>query len=526
MSAVEPHVLAVDLGTSGPKAAVVALDGSVVAMGRSTVPTHHLADGGVEQDPEAVWAAVREACGQALRDSRRAAAVRAVICTSQYSSVVPVDRDGRAIAPMVLWLDHRGATARLRRQPAFPRLADAPWRMLTWLRIHGLPPVDGGLSLTHLRWFKYARPALYERTAKFLEPMDYLTLRFSGRAVANQATAFMFLATDNRRLDVTDYDPRLLRHSLIDREKLPDLVPLDAILGPVLPDVAGEFGLPPDAVVVTGLNDTQAGGMGSGAFTGPHASISIGSTSVMITHVPFKRTDVRHAILSMPSPAPDTWFVMAENGAGGSALEHVLKDLVRAEQGDGERPDAARHAFLEQAIATTPPGSGGVLFLPWMGGSLAPAADSRMRGGFLNLGLDTTRAQLARAVLEGVALNLRWLRGPVERFSKRRFTHFAFYGGGAQSESWSQILADVLGTPVHALEQPQYTTCRGAALLAFQRLGLLGFHDFPARTPTRRIYEPNRANVVVYDRLAETFAQAFHKTRPVFRALNRTEPTS
>ena len=117
---------------------------------------------------------------------------------------------------------------------------------------------------------------MYARTAWLLEPMDYVTMRLTGRATANQASAFMYLMTDNRRLDITDYDPHLVAASLIDREKLPELVPMDAIVGTLLPDVAEELGLSPSTRVVTGLNDTQAGGIGAGAFAGTHAAVSSG----------------------------------------------------------------------------------------------------------------------------------------------------------------------------------------------------------------------------------------------------------
>ncbi|MCM2311653.1 MAG: FGGY-family carbohydrate kinase [Steroidobacteraceae bacterium] len=524
MTVASPCVLAIDLGTSGPKAAVVSLQGELLATARRPVETLHLPDGGVEQDPEAIWRATREACVAALRSCPVSAAeVLAVICTSQYSSIIPVDQHGRPTANMVTWLDKRGATPRLRALPGFPRCADSPPQLLNWLRLHGLPPVAGGISLTHLRHFRFARPEVYERTAKFLEPMDYLTLRLTGRATANQCTAFMYLMTDNRRLGVTDYHPGLLRQSLIDREKLPELVPVDAIVGTLQPSVASELGLAPGTKVVTGLNDTQAGGMGTAAFAGDHAAISIGSTSVMITHVPCKRTDLRHAILSLPSPVPETYFVMAENGTGGNTLEHFLERLVYTGDAFGQLSAADRFELLQRAVGEAQAGSGGVLFLPWLGGSMAPAADDRMRGGFLNIGLATRRSELARAVLEGVAMNLRWLRGPVERFAKRRCSHFVFYGGGAASAAWAQILADVLDAPVHQARDPQYVTCRGAALLAFQRLGLLGFDEFGSRVPIERRFDPNPAHRALYDHLSARFVDAFRRTRPVFHALNRPE---
>lgn len=517
-------MLAIDLGTSGCKGAVVSLQGRVVGASRVPVETIHLPDDGAEQDPEAVWTAVRTACRAALAHAGVAARdLRAVICTSQYSSVVPVGADGRPTMNMILWLDRRGTNDRLRRLPGSPRGTDSPLRLLRWLRVHGLPPVAGGLTLAHLRYIKNARPEVYARTATFLEPVDYVTLRLTGRAAANQCTAFMFLMTDNRRLDAGDYDARLVRYSGIARDKLPELVPLDSIVGTVLPEVARELGLSPGTPVITGLNDTQAGGMGTAAFAGGHAAISLGSTSVMITHVPRKRTDVRHAILSMPSPVPDTWFVMAENGAGGAGLDHLMDELKPPGGAPGGDGPGDRYVRLERAVEQASPGSGGVLYLPWIGGSMAPCADGKMRGGFLNFGLATTRPEFARAVLEGIALNLRWLKAPVERFTKRRFTHFVLYGGGAASDAWSQIMADVLDTPVRQAERPQYVAAVGAGLLAFQRLGLLGFDEFASRLAIRREYEPNPANRALYEARAGQFVQAFKRTRPLFRALNDRE---
>jgi len=517
-----PYVLAVDLGTSGPKAAVVSLAGRIVSTGHARVNTIFLPDGGAEQDPEAVWSAVKQACASALgHPAVVRSEVMAVICSSQYSSVVPVDSEGRATMNMVVWLDQRATKQRLRQLHGYPRFTDTPIQLLRWVRIHGLPPIESAISLQHMRWIKFARPDVYARTSTFLEPMDYVTMRLTGRRVANQCTAFMLLVTDNRRLNVTEYHPKLLELSLVDAEKLPELLPMNAIVGNVLGDVASELGLSPDTEVITGLNDTQSGGMGTFAFSGRHAGISVGSTSVMITHVGFKRTDIRHSILSMPSPVPDTYFVMAENGIAGGALEHFLDHLIYARDHFGDLNAADRFELLGRAVAESPPGSDGVLFLPWMNGTIAPTADSRVRGGFLNLSMKTTRSHMARAVLEGVALNQRWVRGPVEKFAKRRFSHFIYQGGGAESDAWSQIMADVLGAPVHQTEHPRYIPCLGGGLLAFERLGLLGFEDFERLVRIRRVYEPNPANRAVYDDLYGRFVKAFTGIRPIFRTLNR-----
>jgi xylulokinase len=518
-----PHVLAIDLGTSGPKVAIINPAGEIVARGRGHVDTIMLPETGFEQDAVSLWQTTKAACASAIRASGLPKeSIKALICSSQYSSVVPVDTSGDPIANMVLWLDQRGDKKSLEKLANFPKRTDTPFHLLQWLRIHGLPPVGGGShSLSHIRWFKYVHQDIYAKTHKFLEAMDFLTMRFTGRFTANQGTMLMYLVTDNRQLNVTEYNSTLLKHSRIDAGKLPELVPLDTIVGTVQPDVAEELGLSPDTKVITGLNDTQSGGLGTAAFVGNHAALSVGSTSVMITHVDFKRTDIAHAILSMPSPVPDTYFVMAENGMGGATLEFFLDKLIYADDHFGEMSEANKYELLSQAIAEVPVGSEGVLFLPWLGGSIAPLADAGMRGGFLNLGINTTRGHMARAVLEGVAMNLRWLKGPVQKFAKREFTHLVYYGGGAESDDWSQIMADVLELPIHQMAEPQYATCLGAGLLAFERLGLLRFDEFENLIPIKKIYTPRPETKAIYDRLFIQFKAAFKKNRSIFHALNK-----
>jgi xylulokinase len=521
VTAVRKLVLAVDLGTSGPKAGVFDVEGRILGTGRRPVETLLLPDGGAEQDPEAVWRAVVDACREALAAPGSAQDVAAVSVCSQYSSIVPLDGHGKPTMNMILWLDKRAAKSALAALPGGRRVRDRPWRLLRWLRIHGIPPLDSGLdSLAHMRWVMLSRPDVYARTKLFLEPMDFIAYRLTGRATANACSAFLMLLVDNRDLLRARWHPTLLEYSALDPSKLPELVPVDAELGVVRPEVAEELGLPAGVKVHAPVNDTQAGGMGCFAHHGDHAGISIGSSSVLVTHVPFKRTAIGLSLVSMPSPVPGTYFVMAENGIGGRAAEYFLERLVFARDGFTDHSSTDGFAALERTASAVEPGSGGVLFLPWLGGSLSPAEDARVRGGFLNMSLETTRAQLGRAVLEGVALNLRWLRGAVERFARRRLARFVLGGGGAGSDLWAQIVADVVGLPVHQVADPRFSTCRGAALLGLHRLGLVGIDDFERRVPIRAVREPRAELAPRYDLLFEQFARAFHANRRIFRALN------
>lgn len=516
----EQLILAIDLGTSGPKAAVVARDGYIIASGHAPVDTLLLPEYGAEQDPEQIWSAVVSACRQALSLVAAQNVIGISVC-SQYSSIVPVDEHGDPTMNLVLWMDKRGAPESLMQHPGGRRLRNTPWRKLTWVRIHGIPPLDSGNdSLAHMRWIRLARPEIYKRTSWFLEPMDFVTMRLTGVAAANPCSVFLMLLADNRHPDEPRYHPALLRLSGIDADRLPPLMPADSEIGSLSPSAAATMGLRKEVKVWAGVNDTQAGGMGCYAFSGSHAGISIGTTTVMVTHVPFKRTDFRNSLVSMPSPIPGTYFVMAENGIGGRALEHFLEKIVFCDDSLGDHSLEDRFKVLDHAVANVAPGSQGLLFLPWLNGSFAPAEDSRARGGFLNMSLHSTREHFARAVLEGVALNLRWLFNAVEDFAGRRLSHLVFYGGGALSDAWSQIMADVFQKPVHQLADPRLVTCRGLGLLGFQRHGLIEYGDFEGLAPTRRIYEPRRELSACYAELFTQFVRAFKSNRKLFHALN------
>lgn len=513
-------ILAIDLGTSNVKASVVRHDGTLIGTGRGSIETVRTRDGGAEQDAERVWQTVLGAADQALASLPNRGEVRGIACASQYSSIVPVGCDGRPTANMVVWMDQRGALDRVKKLPGGQHMRPNLYQMGRWVQIHGIPPLDSGAdSLAHMRWLKLARPEVYKRTATFLEPMDYLAMRLSGRAVTNRCSSFLMLLTDNRRAEAA-YHPSLLKWSGLDREKLPEPVPVDEPLGPVLPEVAHRLGLAKDTLIFAPINDTQAGGVGAAAFAGDHAGISIGTTGVCVTHVDFKKTDILNSLVSMPSPIAGRYFVMAEAGIGGGALDYFLERLVFANDGFGDHRLAERFSALERAISVIDPGSDGVLFLPWLTGSVTPAEDGKVRGGFLNLSLRTTREHLGRAVLEGVAFNLRWVQGRVAQFAKRDISRIRFYGGGALSPAWAQIFADVLQLPIEQLGEPEYAASRGIALLGFHHLGELSLEQIEACVPIAATYEPRPELAARYDQMFAQFVRAFKRNRSLFRALN------
>jgi len=518
----DQHILTIDLGTSGPKAAVVSSDGTLVGAARASVSTNFGPRGAAEQDAELVWQATLEAARGALATAGDRSAVVGVVASAQYSSIVPVGADVRPVAPMITWMDQRGSPKRLKQLPGYPRSAGSPLALVQYLRAHGLAPLEAGMSLNHMRWFRYARPELYERTASFLEPVDYVTARLSGRMTANQCSSFMQMLADNRSVPSAGWHPGLVKASMIDADKLPEPVPVGSVVGPVLPEITEELGLPPGTPVLSGINDTQAGAVAAGTFSGTHAGLALGTTAVIVTHLHKKKVNPLRSLYTMPSPVGGGHMLSAENGVAGVAVDYFLDRAVYAEDSfvTPETVDDRYQAFNDAAAASKA-GAGGVLFLPWLRGSLAPQGDGRMRGGFINVGLDTTRTDLTRAVLEGIALNLRWLQSPVEKFINRQISHYVFYGGGARSDLWSSVMADVLGKPVHQMADAGFANSIGTAVFGFDRLGIVAASDLTDRVRINRVYEPDPAKRTLYDNLAGIFADTFKRTRPLSHRLGK-----
>jgi xylulokinase len=198
---------------------------------------------------------------------------------------------------------------------------------------------------------------------------------------------------------------------------------------------------------------------------------------------------------------------MAENGVGGRALESWLR--ITGDSFEQAERDAS-------AIATTD-----VLYLPWLTGSLAPSSDIRTRGGFVNLGTETTRAEMTRAVYEGVALNAAWLLPHVAALAGQQWDAVRFGGGGASSPFWAQVLADALGVRVDRLARPRTTNARGAAFLALAQLGHLAIDDIPNLVDVAQAHEPDAAAHERATARLEHFIDFHERNRGFYAALNR-----
>jgi xylulokinase len=521
----EEFVLAVDLGTGGPKVALVSSRGTIVASASERVELHLLPGGGAEQDPAAWWAAIVVAARSALQASSvPASSVVGVGCTAQWSGTVAVDADGTPLRPAVIWMDSRGSAAMGRQMRGLVNVLGYDVRKLQrWIRLTGGAPSRSGKDPTaHILWIREIEPDVYRATFKFLEPVDWLNQRLTGRFSASYDSIAVHWVTDNRNINSVDYDETLLRMAGLERSKLPDIVPPATIMGTLRAEAAAELGLPVGIPVVTGTSDVHSAPVGSGAVADFDGHLYIGTSSWISCHVPFKKTDALHNVASIPAAIPGRYLVADEHETAGACLTFLAENVLFDADGPGTAiGDGNVFRYFDEVAAGVPPGSHGAMFTPWLNGERSPVDDHTIRGGFHNLSLATSRHDLVRAVYEGVALNSRWLLGAVERFVGRRFDSLAFIGGGANSDLWSQIHADATGRRIRQVADPVLANVRGAGLLVLLALGRIRIDDIPAMVDIGKTFEPDPATAKVYEAVYDEFVNLYTKTKQIHRRLNR-----
>jgi xylulokinase len=329
--------------------------------------------------------------------------------------------------------------------------------------------------------------------------------------------------TDNRDIRNIRYDDELIKHSTIDRAKLPDLKPSNSILGLIRPEIAHEWGLRESIQVIIGSPDIHSSAIGSGAVGDYETHLYIGTSSWLTCHVPFKKTDLLHSLAALPSAIPGRYLLTDEQECAGICLQFLRDNILFHPDGlaTGEKPRNAYQIFDEIA-SHAPVGSNKLIFTPWLYGERAPIDDPFVRGGFFNQSLQTTREHMVRAVFEGVAYNSRWLLKYVQQFIKRRVDTINMVGGGAKSNIWCQIHADVLNRPIRQVKDPVEVNVRGAALLASAALGYLRYDEITSRVPIQETYIPNPAHRKIYDELFGEFIAIYESNRKTYARLNRT----
>lgn len=505
-----PEYLAIDLGTSSVKAGLVDARGEVrVHVQGEAAPVSRPQPGWAEQHPDEWWAAIRGVLERlaTLTPLERAAAL---VFTGQSFGALAVDAAGQPLAPCLTWQDTRSRAQARQVTRGFPRVAGyGLWRLLRWLWVtNGAPNLAGRDPLTKMLWLREERPELWARTHKLLDVKDSLLLRCTGRFVTTPDIASATWLMDTRQRAVR-WAPGILAMTGIPADKLPELVPSTSVVGELLPGPAADLGLPAGLPVVAGAGDVIASATGSGAVRPGACHLYLGTSAWAAAHLERRGVDAFAAAGTLCAAEAGRYLFTAGQEAACAALEWARGVLPPAD-----------FAAWDAEVEGCEPGARGALFLPWLSGERCPMDEAALRGGFLNLDLEHTPAELRRAVYEGIACNLRWALEVIEKALGGRPPQLRLVGGGSQSTTWCQILTDVCGLPTEQVAEPHLAGVRGAGLIAAVACGELGSLD-EVEIPASQRFLPQPEHRALYEDRFESLREFARRSRPWFQRVNR-----
>lgn len=521
---IDPVILATDLGTSSMKVALITVHGKVLSWESEPIQLFLTPDGGVEQSPHEWWQAFLVCCKRLLAHNLvPASSVIAICCSTQGEGTIPVDREGKPLSNCVLWMDMRGQSDLIHHHKGLFRVNGLrALNVFRWIqKTGGMPSTSGKDPASHMLFIRDHFPEIYAKTYKFLNVLDYLNLCLTGLFTATFDSILTSWVTDNRNPDHIQYDQNLVRISGIEPDKYPDIFPCTAVLGNLKASVASELGLSSSTKVVAGAIDNTAAAIGAGAVEDYLPHLYIGTSSWITAHVPFKKTDILSSMASLPCAVPGRYLLTALQATAGGNL-NFLRDKIIYNKDELLQEAAVPDVFkyLDQIAARVPAGANGVLYTPWIWGERAPVEDKFLRAGLYNLSLNNSREDIIRAFLEGIALNTRWLLKPVKHFLKKDVDIIHIVGGGAQSDVWCQIFADVLNVQIKQVQDPVYANARGAAWIGAVGMQEIRFSDIPKFVQIKNEYFPLEKNRKIYDQKFEHFLKIYHQMKIVYREMN------
>jgi xylulokinase len=482
--------LALDIGTTGLKAALVAPDGEIVRSAYRTYATH-TADGGIiEQNAADWWTASTEACKE-LAKSDDINRVEAIALTGQMQDLILVDAKGDPVHSVILYSDNRARTE-----------ADSIERRMGVERLRNLTgnDQDAGSLLAKLLWLKLHQPKSLEAARHLLlGAADFMALRLTGVATTDTTTA--------STTGLMDLGTRAaLDHAVLEEigigeahRLLPKIAAGGTKVGVLTEMAAKDLGLKTGIPVHHGPGDAGATTLGAGSGEAGPVYGYLGTSGWIAFSSP-GRALPDHGAITIAHPKPTYYIQVAPLLTAGRNLEWV-RDLFGSD--DYEK-------LIEKALQAEP---SNLIYLPYLNGERSPFRDPLARGAFVGLNARTTKADLYRAVLEGV---INGYRHALNSLLVLPATTVMLTGGGTQSQAWCQLFADIAQVPVALAADAQNVGIRGAVLAAQVSLGEFETYNPPGYFPVKVTLQPDAKYRAHYDQKYQLFRDTYPALKPIF----------
>ena len=513
------YILTHDLGTSGNKAVVFDLKLNSLYQTKVNYPIYYPKQRWVEQESEDFWNSVIRATHTLVNENNiNPDDIIGLIFDSQGNCTIPIDEQGIPLMKCISWLDTRASTITHRYSEGEDLVAGYNFETLNMFldNTGGAPGLNGKDPISHIQWIKKYETDIYERTYKFLNVKDFIVYKCTNRAIISIDLGNISWMMDSNKLNWSD---KILDKFEIDKQKLPEIKKSTDVAGYLTKKAAEELGLKPDTPVFVGSLDFTAGALGSGAINEKQLIVGLGTADFVAAHISEEKRNIPYYTGTMYS-AQNYYLCISKQETGAACLDWIANQMFKGELEKYEDNPKELYKYLDNIVEESEAGAKNLIFTPWMYGERSPINDSNVRGGFYNLSIDHKRADLLRAVYEGVAFNIRWGLTYVERLVGRS-NQINAIGGGSKSNVWCQILADILEKNINKVAEPDLASNRGLAVIALVGSGIL--RDFSEAIPLIQIeksFKPSPDSKKIYKKIYREFTKIYERNTKMFENLN------
>ena len=528
------YIIIYDFGTSSVKTCLFAIDSEVriVASATAAYGIYISEDGGAEQDTEEWWEAICSTT-RALFDRSEITPdqIEGIAFCSQMQGTVLVDEEANAVRPPMNYLDQKGVKEykKCMGSGIIKVSGCSLYKLLRNLIVNYAGSTSAKDPIWKYKWVEKNEPEVFRKTYKWLDVGDYLVARCTGRIIRTADSAFATFLYDTRK-GKEGWNKGLLKMYQIDPKHMPDIIDCTDLAGGLTEKAANDLGLLKGIPVFGGGGDTTFVNIGAGCTRPGDTHIYVGTSGWVSTYLDYQTVDINAMITGVLSAKHGYFNYYAELETAGKCFEWVMDHLALDEIGiylekakvtDIESKYLSLYDYLSEVVSKVPPGANGILFTPWLHGNRCPFEDSRAGGMFFNIRIENGKRDMIRAVLEGICYHLRWLL-ECEMKKVKTSDPIRFVGGGALSPVTCQILADITGRTIEAVDHSQEVGALGTALVV--AAGIKGVDVLELSRQLVKVthtYKPDLKNREVYERNYRVFKKLYNSNASNFKELTK-----
>jgi len=506
------YLLAHDLGTTGDKATLFDLEGRLIASVLKEYEVKQPKPVWAEQDPEDWWIAFKSSTRDLLRKSKiDPEDIKAISFSGHMMGCLPVDKDGKPLRSSIIWMDQRSVEE--------TNLIIEKFGLQGFYEVTG-NRIGPSYTIAKILWLMRNEPNIYEKAYKFLQSKDYIIFRLTGEFVTDYSDASLAGLLDIRR---RDWAYELLEELKIEVDKLPELHSSITVVGELNHLVAEELGLKPGTPVIIGGGDGACAAAGAGVVRLGQAYNYVGASSWISIASDRPLIDPKMRIFNFWHLDPDLITPTGTMQCAGNSYRWLRDELCWWEVKKAEEQGVDPYEIMDAEARKVEAGAEKVIFLPYLMGERSPWWNPNARGVFFGLALGHKRRNLIRAVLEGVAFNLKII---LDAFEEQgiEIENIRMIGGGAKGKLWREIMACIYGKRVLVPEYLMEATSLGAAMAA--GVGIKEYKDFGLAEKIVRIVaeeEPDPQLHKKYEALYEFFKKLYLTLIPLYDELSSLE---